>query len=399
MAFKTGLVPAALAEVDNQKNAETCSLFAISKAVCNGFETDKFFPGYLDFDQGETKTALLGQIIDANVLKAKYPTEFDAKFFPIQDKQSDYHSVTLSIKQTTLNEFKRHRSKNNKFEHLIVTDLGTGPHCLFVVKYDSVNDIVICINSWGPNNNPKPTVKIGDVMNIYRVSASALTLQQSTTVQQVTSLLSAQNLNSSTRFSSPQQTQVYLSNADIDNIDNIIKNCETCDYDPPRSEIMQAARLASAGCIISIKYLKLKNINLDQIPPQQLSTLASCVTDEVLIRNVDGDPANVIKSVRCERLLFQETTLDVSQTKIVVDALKDRVESSFIGPGVSLDFDTLQQYDGSGKCWQISVYCTPSVPHKYKSKLESYGKVLGWKTDEYNFNSGNHWFDIKRHSI
>ena len=60
-----GHVPAALAEVDNQKNAETCSLFAISKAVCNGFETDKFFPGYLDFDQGETKTALLGQINDA----------------------------------------------------------------------------------------------------------------------------------------------------------------------------------------------------------------------------------------------------------------------------------------------------------------------------------------------
>ena len=65
MASKTGHVPAAQAEVDNQKNADTCSLFAISKAVCNGFETDKFFPGYLDFDQGETKTALLGQINDA----------------------------------------------------------------------------------------------------------------------------------------------------------------------------------------------------------------------------------------------------------------------------------------------------------------------------------------------
>ena len=53
--------------MDNQKNAETCSLFAISKAVCNcnGFETDKFFPSYLDFDQGETKTAPLRQINDA----------------------------------------------------------------------------------------------------------------------------------------------------------------------------------------------------------------------------------------------------------------------------------------------------------------------------------------------
>ena len=58
------VAPGAFAEVDNQKNAETCSLFAISKAVCNGFETDKFFPGYLDFDQGQIRTALLGQIDD-----------------------------------------------------------------------------------------------------------------------------------------------------------------------------------------------------------------------------------------------------------------------------------------------------------------------------------------------
>ena len=41
MASKTVHLPAAPAEVDNQKNADTCSLFAISKAVCNGFETDK----------------------------------------------------------------------------------------------------------------------------------------------------------------------------------------------------------------------------------------------------------------------------------------------------------------------------------------------------------------------
>ena len=58
-------IPAAFAQVDDQKNAETCSLFAISKAVYNGFEMDKFFPGYLDFDQKSITTGLLGQINDA----------------------------------------------------------------------------------------------------------------------------------------------------------------------------------------------------------------------------------------------------------------------------------------------------------------------------------------------
>ena len=45
MGNKYSVLPAAYAKVDDQKNAETCSLFAISKAVCNGFETKKIFPG------------------------------------------------------------------------------------------------------------------------------------------------------------------------------------------------------------------------------------------------------------------------------------------------------------------------------------------------------------------
>ena len=65
MSSNNGNVPASLADVDNQKNAETCSLFALSKAVSNGFETDKFLPGHLDIDQGQTKTALLGLFNDA----------------------------------------------------------------------------------------------------------------------------------------------------------------------------------------------------------------------------------------------------------------------------------------------------------------------------------------------
>ena len=54
--------PAAPAEVDDQKNANTCSLFAISKGLCNGFDSSKFDPGYLDFDQGQIKTALFNML-------------------------------------------------------------------------------------------------------------------------------------------------------------------------------------------------------------------------------------------------------------------------------------------------------------------------------------------------
>ena len=142
--------------------------------------------------------------------------------------------------------------------------------------------------------------------------------------------------------------------------------------------------------------MNLKDINLDQIPSQHLATLVSCAADEVLVQNVEGDLANVIKSAKSCDLWFYHTTLDVSQTKLVVEALKDRIEVLYIGPGVSLDFDTLQQYDGSGKCREIVAHYTPSVPHK--SILVNYGKVLGWKTEEMDGEDDeDYWLCIKRH--
>ena len=54
--------PSAPAGVDDQGKANTCSLFALSKALCNGFETNKFVPGYLDFDQGQIRNILMNKL-------------------------------------------------------------------------------------------------------------------------------------------------------------------------------------------------------------------------------------------------------------------------------------------------------------------------------------------------
>ena len=78
-------------------------------------------------------------------------------------------------------------------------------------------------------------------------------------------------------------------------------------------------------------------------------------------------------------LRFHDTTLDVSQTKLVVEALKDRIEVLWIGLDASLDFDTLQHYDGLGKCHEINVWNTYK---KYKSMLETYGKKIGWRAHD-----------------
>jgi len=348
--------------------------------------TDKFFPGYIFFDQAQIKAGMLCQINDANILRAKFPTEFDRKSFPIQDQGSDYYSTTLSIKQTTVNEFKKDRSTNIKFEHIIVADLGTGPHSLYVHDFDSINEVVNCKNSWGPKNNPTPSIKIGDIMHFYRVSAAACTisLQQATTVQQVTSLLSNQNLHSSTTSPSLQQTQASVVQ-DIGKIDEIINNCKKIWYNYSLSELLQAARLTFGGHIKSLKYLRLNNINLDQIPPQQLASLVSCVTDTVDIDSVEGSLEIVLKVAKSKFLRIENTTLDASKTLLLVEALKYRIGILNICENVVLDFDTLQRYNGLGKCWRIEVFSPTSEPHKYLPELKKYGKKLGW-TGTRNYN-------------
>ena len=265
--------------------------------------------------------------------------------------------------------------------------MGNGPHCLYAHAYDSVKNIVLCKNSHGPNNKPFPSIKIGDVMNFYRVSASAvkLTLQKANNVQQTTS----QHPNSAMSSTSPQQAKV--------SIYEIEEKCESwiCDS-PSLSELLEAARLISSrSTVTNLQNLKLKNINIDQIPTQQLITLVSRVTDEVFIMNVQGNLTNVIRSARCENLHFKNITLDTYQTMLVLEALQNRIKFLYIGPDVTLDFEILQNYDGLGKCRWMGVFCSSSTSHKYKSKLEKFGKRLEWQTDRIEVEAG-YWARIKR---
>ena len=52
-----------MADVDDQRNLEICSIMSLGKAMANGFMTKKFVDGTeVDFNQN-TITTLLGQIV------------------------------------------------------------------------------------------------------------------------------------------------------------------------------------------------------------------------------------------------------------------------------------------------------------------------------------------------
>jgi len=175
--------PSAPAGVDDQGNANTCSLFALSKAVCNGFETKKFVPGYLDFNQETTRNILMNKVQGSTVLNSRFPTDFDGIIFTIQDKKNEYYSTTIGVNDISVGDFGSDRSTNDRFEHLIVTNLGNGPHCLYVDSHDPVRNKITCINSHG-QNNPNPVVSMKNVVRYYRASALANKLLIPTSVRQ-----------------------------------------------------------------------------------------------------------------------------------------------------------------------------------------------------------------------
>jgi len=135
------------------------------------------YAGYLDFDQGQITAVLLTLVGGLDALKAKFPTYFNGKSCTIQDSRKDYYEITLTITKISEDSFQVERF-GNRFEHLIVTDLGNGAHCLFVDRYQ--NDEILCINSWGPDNDPTPLIKLSANPDLnpdyYQVSAQAVQL-------------------------------------------------------------------------------------------------------------------------------------------------------------------------------------------------------------------------------
>ena len=97
------------------------------------------------------------------------------------------------------------RTANDRYEHLIVTDLGTGPHCLFVRDFNSATSEFTCLNSWGPNNNPTPVVNSMDITHYYRVSAMASKLKMQQTSSQASTSTTTSN---SVRNSTPLQQSI-----------------------------------------------------------------------------------------------------------------------------------------------------------------------------------------------
>ena len=84
---------------------------------------------------------------------------------------------------------------------------------------------------------------------------------------------------------------------------------------------------------------------------QHLASLACCVRGPVYIANVCGDLVPILSSIKCRHLFIGgQTSLLREDTLALVEAMKTSVSTVSFTGNVSLDIETLTQYNGKGEC-------------------------------------------------
>ena len=160
---------------------------------------------------------------------------------------------------------------------------------------------------------------------------------------------------------------------------------------PSVSMVRLAAQLAWEGHLPSVKEMLLQDMDLSDIPRDQMGKLASIVTGWVHINNMT--PAThldiILERVRSTQLGLQKMSLTEPQTRALVTAMRDGVERVYLYRGVTLDIEALCQYDGRGTCRKLQEGDTRT---RYGERLRRWTVEVGWAVKMDN----NNWLTIER---
>ena len=155
------------------------------------------------------------------------------------------------------------------------------------------------------------------------------------------------------------------------------------DYVPPLSQVASAAALARQGFLTSVRSLALVDVDISGVPSEDLAKLLECVTESVYIENLRGDVTSVFSNINSMFLVIDNMSLSPVDTQALVSAMDTRVEEINLHEGVTLDLETLTQYDGTGKCgflrtWNIK--CNNWLEDQ-EDDFEEYEKVEKWRAE------------------
>ena len=148
---------------------------------------------------------------------------------------------------------------------------------MFAENFDESTDIITCLNSTGDkkSQNPNPSVDIVNVTHFYQVCC------------------------------------VAIKTTDRDLKAKINDDWNKEDYcGPSQNEFEAAVRLAWAGEISSLNFMKLKKIDIRKISEKMLAKLAFHITQEVKLMKIAGDVSPIILSLQCEKLYMSNVNID-----------------------------------------------------------------------------------------
>ena len=149
-------------------------------------------------------------------------------------------------------------------------------------------------------------------------------------------------------------------------------------HSPSEAEVKRAALLASEGYLTSLKCMEIGDINITDIPRDQMEKLASIVTWRVWIDNIShaDQLSSILASVQCQELGLWRMELSEAETQALVTAMRDRVQ--WVGLwNVTLDMEELTQYDGQGLCSVLYVG-GDDTRTRYRTRLRRWAADMGW---------------------
>ena len=200
--------------------------------------------------------------------------------------------------------------------------------------------------------------------------------------------------------STPYKERYILLRPEVERLANRIRgmiedNSGVIDVHPERrkykrmglEELANIASLVHHDMIgeVSIKALELWSGNLSTIAPEQLGSLASCVTDTVLI-GMDtfipdlGVLLDKVNSNKIEVCLGDET-LRTDEILALVRAMQTRVKTVILYDETVVVKTLLKTYDRKGKCEEVRVVLMDAIETTEEENMRQLAQNIDWEVD------------------
>jgi len=162
--------------------------------------------------------------------------------------------------------------------------------------------------------------------------------------------------------------------------DKIKEEWKQITHKPNVSEVKQASLLAWEGYLTSVEFMNIGNMNITEIPLEQMDKLTSIVTKRVMLDNITKiELSSILASVRwCTRLQLLNLELSEEDTRALVTAMRIHLEEVWL-ENVTLDIHELCQYDGRRKWSGRELTVCGDTRRKYESCLKSWAAQKRWE--------------------